>query len=152
VVCERLMYCLEASGILSLIPFCVNRKFVTSSSPFPLLPYGIAPVGVLPTRTPPVHRDTLWTLTPVLAWTLAAPGVHLYSALERAKCEAPIKFFSGGVGGLCPPHLARGTTTPWLPGYMTLCRGRDECSRMPSVSNATMRLDQIGSVVCRSLV
>jgi hypothetical protein len=76
-VYERLKQYLETSGILYLISFCVNRKFVTSSSPFHLLPYGIPPIGVLPTRTPPVHRDTLWTLTPVLACPLAAPGVHL---------------------------------------------------------------------------
>ena len=40
-----------------------------------------------------MRRDTLWTLTPILACPLAARGVHLYSAFEKGFCEAPLKYF-----------------------------------------------------------
>jgi hypothetical protein len=54
----------------------------------------------------------------------------------------PSYFLPGGVGSLCPPLLAKGNLMSWPRRYMTLWRGRYDCSRVPSASNSTVRLGQ----------
>src|SRR5262245_56362244 len=98
--------------------------------------------GALPPRTPPVRRDTLWLLTPLLACPLAARGVHLYSAFEKGFCEAPQNIFLCGrkqgvpptfVLECCRPKTSRLATNSTLIDGLSFC-ARYSGSMTPCVS------------------